>query len=194
MEATRRNPENLSNIVEQNAYAVRAFDRRLQDIQERIDRIAGPTGENFPSMPDGPSRAGPATPFTTQLPAVADAARELGRQARSSPGEGPARAPAVDVTDLTEGFVVRIDLPGIEAEDLDVVVGPDAVEVVAASDGAVEGTVLVGERLGATYHRSIPLPAEIAVEDAEADLEDGVLTISLPKVEPGQSSRKLNVE
>jgi hypothetical protein len=46
---------------------------------------------------------------------------------------------------------------------------------------------LVHERSMQVYERTVPLPVEVKAEKAEATLENGVLHITLPKVESGKS-------
>ena len=50
------------------------------------------------------------------------------------------------------------------------------------------------ERSYGSFHRSIPLPAEIDVDKAKANFKNGVLSIKLPKVKSSQPRRKIDVK
>ncbi len=94
--------------------------------------------------------------------------------------------PGVNITEDTDHYYVRGELPGVQAEDLDISV--------------VEGRLLIrGERKlgtedkGANYHRRereggffrriIALPAKVNAEKVSAAIKNGVFTITLPKAE-----------
>ncbi len=92
----------------------------------------------------------------------------------------------VDVSETEDSVIVKAALPGIK---------PDEVEV-SVSDGVltVKGETKAEEKSeGENYYRreirygafarSIQLPAEVVDEKADAEFKDGVLTVTLPKVE-----------
>jgi HSP20 family protein len=102
------------------------------------------------------------------------------------------RAPIVDLQDCGKEFILKAEMPGFKKEDVEVNVYDDAVEI--------SGTVgwkydkkgeryVCKERACEEFYRVIPLPEEIKVEDANAELKDGVLEINLPKKTPKQSKK-----
>ncbi|MCL6564152.1 MAG: Hsp20/alpha crystallin family protein [Firmicutes bacterium] len=106
-----------------------------------------------------------------------------------------ALVPAVDVVDAGDRYEVRMDVPGVTKEDLEV----------SLEDGQL---VIRGEKRaeahgdGARYHwterrqgrfvRRIRLPEHIRAEAVTAALKDGVLTVTVPKTE-GASARKIAI-
>jgi HSP20 family protein len=101
-----------------------------------------------------------------------------------APQTGP-RSPALDVADAGKAFTMKLEMPGVAKEDVKISVEGRRVEVQAHServDEKKEGERLVHrERAAAHYARSITLPVDLAPGEAAATLENGVLTLTLPK-------------
>ncbi|MFB6198726.1 MAG: Hsp20/alpha crystallin family protein [Halobacteriaceae archaeon] len=92
--------------------------------------------------------------------------------------------PAVDVTETDGEFTASIDLPGFDKSDVDVRVAEDTLRVTADREEAEEreGEFLRRERHHRTVSRTISLPHPIDEDEASARMNNGVLTVSLPKV------------
>jgi HSP20 family protein len=84
-------------------------------------------------------------------------------------GDAQALRPAVQLTQLDDGFRLAIDLPGVPQENLDVEV-QDRTLTVRGRRG--EG--------GLRYERSLTVPDTIDLERLSAESRDGVLYLSLP--------------
>ena len=102
----------------------------------------------------------------------------------------------MDVLDKGGNFEVKVDLPGIRKDDIQVGIEGARVSINAESKGSSEtkngsngDKVLYSERYSTRYARSFELPAEVTEEGADARFEDGVLTLSLPKRAPTVSKR-----
>lgn len=97
--------------------------------------------------------------------------------------------PLVELQDMDDNLIVRAQLPGLEAKDLDVQVTRDAVSISGEhrSENKVEekGYFRSEFRYG-KFQRMIPLPVHIQNERVQADFQNGVLTLTLPKVEEAQ--------
>jgi HSP20 family protein len=95
------------------------------------------------------------------------------------------RSPALDVADTGTAFTMKLEMPGVAKEDVKISVEGRQVSVQAHSEGVEEvkqGERLVHrERAAARYARSITLPVDLAPGEAAATLENGVLTLTLPK-------------
>ncbi|NVB37422.1 Hsp20/alpha crystallin family protein [Pseudenhygromyxa sp. WMMC2535] len=94
------------------------------------------------------------------------------------------RKPAkLTLEEREDAFELRAELPGISPEDLDVRVGEDWVELVAERQvEAPEGFQAIRrERAGYRIERRVALPKRIDGEAVAAKLQDGQLTIRLPK-------------
>ncbi|MCU0550983.1 MAG: Hsp20/alpha crystallin family protein [Leptolyngbya sp. Prado105] len=94
--------------------------------------------------------------------------------------------PAVELKDAGNEFVLRAQLPGIDAKDLDVQVTKDAVMLVGEHRQEAkteEGGFFRSEFRYGKFQRVIPLPAEVKNEQVNAEFKDGVLSLTLPKVD-----------
>lgn len=95
-------------------------------------------------------------------------------------------APAVDVTNEAKHLVVSAELPGMTKEDVEVTFHDGALmlkgekrhERKSDEDGCFRT-----ERFYGSFQRTVPLPADVDPNGAEARFENGVLTVKFPKVE-----------
>jgi HSP20 family protein len=92
----------------------------------------------------------------------------------------------MDVLDKGENYEVKVDLPGVKKDDIQVTIEGPRVAISAESKSESEtkdrqGRVLHSERYAARYARSFELPVEVNESGAAARFEDGVLTLALPK-------------
>lgn len=105
----------------------------------------------------------------------------------SRSGEGGATvAFPVDVLDHDERFIVHASLPGVGADDVHVQIQGETLTIRAEISRTTpeEGARwIVRERPAGTMLRSLGLPAPVLAEQAAAGLENGVLTLTLPKVQ-----------
>lgn len=99
--------------------------------------------------------------------------------------DSEARPPALDVTETDTAYTVEFDMPGVNKDDVKVIVEGRKVTVEAGiqrSDEKKDGERLVyRERAVARYARTLTLPVEVEQADTLAKLERGVLTLTLPK-------------
>lgn len=105
---------------------------------------------------------------------------------------------AVDVADTGEAFEVAADLPGYDREDIDLTITGDELQIEARSSGAideeVEGQYLRRERHERSASRTVRIPEPIDEEAAHATYTNGVLRVTLPKAEPGDGGRQIDIE
>ncbi len=98
----------------------------------------------------------------------------------------------LDVIDGGDAYEVRAALPGVRPEDVDVMVQGDQLTIRGQSRAQEErsgDTWLIHEQRSGTVERSITLPGIVKSENAEARLENGVLTLRLPKAEEARPRR-----
>ena len=94
--------------------------------------------------------------------------------------------PPVNITETGDHIVVRAELPGVAAEDLNVnITGTSLVisgerKIKDRGDGV---TYHRRERSGGTFNRVLTLPSDVDEDQIDAGLINGVLTIALPKTE-----------
>ena len=91
---------------------------------------------------------------------------------------------ALDVYQNKDNVVIQSTIAGVKPEDLDITIANDMVtirgerkreEVVSAENYFSQECYWGG------FYRSFNLPVEVDVDKAQADMKDGVLTITLPK-------------
>lgn len=100
-------------------------------------------------------------------------------------GFGAAVRARMDVIDQGDRYAVRVDLPGVAKQDIQVTVEGARVSISAeirrespVKDGE---RVLLAERSATSFARHFELPGEVTEEGADARFEQGVLTLTLPK-------------
>ncbi len=93
----------------------------------------------------------------------------------------------MDVQATEHGYTVTAAVPGLKADDLTIEVLGNTVsirgEVKSETTDEEKGDWLVRERSYGKFARTFRLPAELDSNKVEANLEDGVLTVRLPKAE-----------
>jgi len=97
-----------------------------------------------------------------------------------------------DVFEDDRQVVVRLEVPGLEKEDLSVEVSGDSLVVSGEKrfeDESSDGRWRVLECAYGSFRRVVPLPATVKTEKARAHYRNGVLKVELPKVEEGRARR-----
>jgi HSP20 family molecular chaperone IbpA len=93
--------------------------------------------------------------------------------------------PAVDIFETDKEITLLADMPGVKANDLNIDLRDDTLTLtgaVAPSEGSEEEDILVEYEIG-NYSRQFFLSEVIDQGKIDAQLTDGVLRLSLPKVE-----------
>ncbi len=94
--------------------------------------------------------------------------------------------PAAEMNETEEAIDLKLEIPGLEAKDLDVEVQADSVSIKGErkSEEKTEenGTTRTEFRYG-KFHRVIPLPSRVQNNNVTADYKDGILHLNLPKAE-----------
>lgn len=95
-------------------------------------------------------------------------------------GEG--FTPLGDVEETDDAFTVEIELPGVRKVDLDIEVAGRRLTVTGErKERQRVGILRRRERVVGRFHYKVVLPADVEEDGVEAHLDDGVLTIRLPK-------------
>lgn len=96
------------------------------------------------------------------------------------------RMPRVDVIDREEEVVVRAEVPGVEKEHLDVSISERVLTIRGTShreEKEEKGDYRRSEIVQGELLRTLTLPAEVDGTKAKATLKDGLLELTLPKLE-----------
>lgn len=104
--------------------------------------------------------------------------------------------PSVDVIDRDKEIVVRANLPGIDPQDVEVTVSENVVNIKGETKQEREAqgaNYYRRERYYGAFQRSIPLDTKVEAEKAQASFKNGVLEVTVPKVE-GASGKQVKVK
>jgi len=100
--------------------------------------------------------------------------------------------PAIDLAEREDSVVVRAELPGMKAEDIDLQVRNNVLNISGEkadkTEEKGENFYHVESRRGG-FRRSIMLPSEVDAEKINAAYKDGILTVTLPKAEKAKPRR-----
>ena len=94
--------------------------------------------------------------------------------------------PAAEMQETPDAIQLRVEVPGIDAHDLDVQVTAEAVSISGerkATIPAEERGVFRSEFRYGRFQRIIPLPARIQNTQVQAEFKHGILHLNLPKAE-----------
>lgn len=103
---------------------------------------------------------------------------------RSSIATNAGVFPAINVSEDADHFYVRAELPGVQAQDLDIQTTSHNLTISGEKKLAIEDESAKyhrREREGGRFSRAFTLPKEIDVERVEARLSNGTLSLQLPK-------------
>ena len=103
---------------------------------------------------------------------------------------------SIDLVEADDEFVVTADLPGFERDEVDIQVTDHTLRIEAEHEEATEeheADYLRRERRHESVHRSIRLPDEVDKEAVEARMKNGVLTVTLPRLE-AEEARSIEIE
>ncbi len=102
----------------------------------------------------------------------------------------------IDVVSEGEDVVIRASLPGLKPEDISVTLEDRLLTIQGetAADSEIEkGDYLLRERRVGRFSRSLRLPNSVDADKAEPTYENGVLTVTIPRQESG-NTRRLEVK
>jgi HSP20 family protein len=101
-------------------------------------------------------------------------------------------APALDVQEDNDNFVIRAELPGLKREDIEVSLhdGTLLISGERKAETKQEGVEMhQQERYYGKFQRALTLPTPVAADKITAQYKDGVLTVTLPKVEAAKPKK-----
>jgi HSP20 family protein len=101
-------------------------------------------------------------------------------------------APPIDVRETNDAYVVEIDLPGIDPENVEVLIEGRTLSIrghFEQEEEKNEGGYLLKERRSGDFVRAIALPGMVDTESAQSKVDNGVLEITLPKAVQNRARR-----
>ena len=93
---------------------------------------------------------------------------------------------AVDVYETDDAVVVKSSIPAVKPEDVDVSITGDTLTIkgeTKTEEEVKEENYIRRERRYGSFCRSLTIPLPVVADKAQAEFENGVLTLTLPKAE-----------
>lgn len=97
--------------------------------------------------------------------------------------------PAVDIFENDDGLTLKADLPGVTKDALNIGIDQGLLTIEARAKSNLPGEQVLREFLPASYYRQFQVPDEIDTEKISAEMNNGVLTLNLPKAEAAKPRR-----
>lgn len=98
--------------------------------------------------------------------------------------EGRPWAPAIEVIEKEDRYVVKAEIPGAKQEDIEVSVVGDTLTIKGEKEAETEVNeedYHLRECTYGSFYRSIGLPSNVNAQKIEASFDDGVLEVTVPK-------------
>jgi HSP20 family protein len=125
-------------------------------------------------------------------PMLAQALGRYGQRQAAAADATPAWAPALDISERKDAYLVTVELPGVKLDDLQITLEGGLLTIQGerhfADDSSEQQFHRVERRYGA-FRRAITLPAQVQAEQIEASFDNGVLQILVPKMEEATPKR-----
>jgi HSP20 family protein len=105
--------------------------------------------------------------------------------------------PRVDVQEDDTSLYVTAELPGMTEDDIEVSYDDGVLRISGEKKAETEDKgrqVHVTERAYGRFERQLPLGRQVKEDNIDASFKDGVLTITLPKAEEREQTKKINVK
>ena len=99
--------------------------------------------------------------------------------------------PALDIYEDKDNLFVKVELPGMKREDIDVSLHEGCLSVSGERKGESkheDAEVYRAERFFGRFQRTITLPTPVAADKVKAQYKDGILTVTLPKTKRSRNT------
>jgi len=105
----------------------------------------------------------------------------------------------LDLADEDDEFVVTVDVPGYESDDLELRLTGETLAISGTRErteevGGEDETYLRRERKAQSFSRQIRLPEPVDKDAVQASVNNGILTVRLPKSEPSEEAHSIDIE
>lgn len=142
---------------------------------------------------EGGTRANRDVPFADNIHGLVD---DILQGVRNFTPVASVRYPRYDFIETPEAYVLAFDLPGVTREEISV--ASEAEDLILSGERSEpewgeEAAVRRSERPFGSFRRALRMPVDVRVEEIKARLEDGILTVTLPR-ETDKKSRTVDIE
>ncbi|WP_341529370.1 Hsp20/alpha crystallin family protein [Nostoc sp. UHCC 0302] len=103
--------------------------------------------------------------------------------------------PSAEMEETADAVNLRLEIPGLESKDLNVEVTEESVSISGERKSETkmeEKGIMRSEFRYGKFERIIPLPAHVQNDKAQAEYKNGILTLTLPKVE-GEKKKAVKI-
>jgi HSP20 family protein len=121
--------------------------------------------------------------------------RAFGRERPGQQGEAVQQrlwAPALDISERKDAYVVAVEVPGVKPEELDITLEDGLLTIQGerrfTQESSEQQFHRVERRYG-SFRRSITLPSQVQADQIEASFENGVLEVVVPKAEEAKPKK-----
>jgi HSP20 family protein len=98
--------------------------------------------------------------------------------------------PPASVTEITDGYMLEIEMPGVEKDGLDISFQNNELTIIGRrSLPAVEGTLIHRESRPENFRRVFEIDPSIDADKISAKIDQGLVTLTLPKAEHVKPSK-----
>lgn len=164
-------------------------ERAIHQVERLYERV---TGHAAPVVSDGPyaqipAERDPAQYVEEQMERLARALGGVSEVASAAPEPQRVTAqpwsPPVSVWETEDRFLICVDLPGVPRANLSIAIAAGMIDISGTRPAPLDGGAELRwtERLGGRFARSIPLPPGGIASEMRAELEQGVLHITVPR-------------
>lgn len=105
----------------------------------------------------------------------------------------PMAVPMINIRDTEKAVIVEAELPGVKEDDIDLEITDDALTIKGekkSEQETKEKDYFRREFSYGSFVRTIALPTAVESDKAEAEMKNGVLTITLPKEQQALPKKK----
>ncbi|GAB4543157.1 MAG: Hsp20/alpha crystallin family protein [Pleurocapsa sp.] len=108
--------------------------------------------------------------------------------------------PAVELKEMDKELVLKAEIPGIDAKELDIEVGEDRVTISGEHKEEKRSedqdkNYFHSEFYYGQFERVIPLPMPVKTDEIKSEFKDGILTLTMPKLDKApKKAVKVNLE
>ena len=105
----------------------------------------------------------------------------------------------MDLEETESGYIVRVDLPGLEKDKIEISVRNTLLTVKGTRISETKSAdssrgYYSHERNYGSFARTLTLPSPVNEARVKAEYKDGVLTIFLPKLNPGKEPQRIAIQ
>ncbi|MFC6768675.1 Hsp20/alpha crystallin family protein [Natrinema soli] len=106
---------------------------------------------------------------------------------------------SLDLADEGDEFVVTVDVPGYESDDLELRLSGESLAVSGQREhsqeiGGDEENYIRRERKTESFSRQIRLPEPVDADTVQASVNNGILTVRLPKREADEEAHSIDID